>query len=174
MKTKIDKENDKMAGKIMVLGFLFSKKATHVALIRKQKPEWQRGYLNGIGGKVEECETPRNAMIREFEEETGMRFSGWKHCITFTCDGGTVKVYKGYLPLRELDCIDCHESEGGEIVELCYVSNIESNFLNAKPLDNLRWMIPILLDNLEFPITLRYNSRGGCKQEAEFIEGELT
>ena len=158
-----------MKKKIMVLGFLFSTKATHVALIRKQKPVWQKGYLNGIGGKIEENETPHNAMIREFQEETGMCFSEWAHCLTFTCDGGVVYVFKGYVPLIAFGAIDCHESEGGEVVEVCRTAGIADNFLGAKPLDNLYWMIPLLLDNLQFPIHLEYNSRGGCKQEAEFL-----
>ncbi len=153
----------------MVLGFLFSEKETRVALIQKQKPEWQKGYLNGIGGKVETQEEPYKAMTREFQEETGLLFKEWKHCLIFTCDGGTVYVFKGHTSIHNLDAIDCHRSEGGEIVEVCKVSNIKDNFLDALPLDNLLWMIPILLDNLQFPIVLKYNSRGGCKQEAEFL-----
>jgi hypothetical protein len=37
-----------------VCGFMFANDFTEVALIRKNKPEWQRGKLNGIGGKVEQ------------------------------------------------------------------------------------------------------------------------
>lgn len=43
-----------------------------VALIRKAKPAWQAGRLNGIGGKVEPGEDPQLAMAREFEEEAGV------------------------------------------------------------------------------------------------------
>lgn len=43
----------------------------NVVLIRKTHPEWQAGKLNGVGGKVEPGETPFDAMVREFEEETG-------------------------------------------------------------------------------------------------------
>ena len=53
-----------------VLGFLFNKDLSQVALIRKTKPEWQKGQLNGIGGKIEPGEDPLGAMIREFREET--------------------------------------------------------------------------------------------------------
>ena len=159
-----------MSEKSMVLGFLFSEKETRVALIQKQKPEWQKGYLNGIGGKVEQGESPYYAMGREFCEETGLLFEEWSHCLTFTCDGGTVFVFRGHTDIRNLDAIDCHKSEGGEIIEVCKVSNIADNFLDAKPLDNLYWMIPLLLDNIKFPIQLSYNSRGGCKQEAEFLQ----
>lgn len=52
-----------------VAGFMFD--GEKVALIRKNRPEWQAGLLNGIGGKIEEGERPLEAMRREFREETG-------------------------------------------------------------------------------------------------------
>lgn len=60
-----------------VLGFLFNVKLTRVVLIRKQRPSWQRGLLNGIGGKIEHGETPEEAMVREFQEETGVTVKEW-------------------------------------------------------------------------------------------------
>lgn len=55
-----------------VVGFMFSPDRQFVVLIRKNRPEWQAGKLNGIGGKTEEGEFPRQAMVREFREETGV------------------------------------------------------------------------------------------------------
>jgi 8-oxo-dGTP pyrophosphatase MutT (NUDIX family) len=43
-----------------------------VLLIRKAKPEWQKGLLNGIGGKLESPESVMDCTIREFREETGL------------------------------------------------------------------------------------------------------
>lgn len=40
-------------------------------LILKNKPDWQAGKLNLPGGKVEEGETPQQAIIRELKEEAG-------------------------------------------------------------------------------------------------------
>lgn len=54
-----------------VLGFAFTANG-RVALIQKQKPAWQAGRWNGIGGKIEEGESPVQAMAREFREETGV------------------------------------------------------------------------------------------------------
>lgn len=53
-----------------VLGFAFT--AAGVLLIQKQRPEWQAGRYNGIGGKVEEGEAIAQAMVREFKEEAGV------------------------------------------------------------------------------------------------------
>jgi hypothetical protein len=55
-----------------VLGFQFDQKGSNVALILKNRPEWQAGFWNGIGGHVEPQESPDGAMAREFYEETGM------------------------------------------------------------------------------------------------------
>jgi ADP-ribose pyrophosphatase len=54
-----------------VCGFLFTPGEPFVALIKKTKPRWQAGLYNGIGGKIEDGETPIDAMVREFKEETG-------------------------------------------------------------------------------------------------------
>ena len=61
-----------------VVGFLFRNNGTEVALVRKLKPEWQRGRLNGIGGKIEPNEDSRAAMMREFAEETGANVDDWR------------------------------------------------------------------------------------------------
>ena len=42
-----------------------------VLLVRKDKPEWQKGLLNLPGGKIEEGETDIEAAERELKEETG-------------------------------------------------------------------------------------------------------
>lgn len=62
-----------------VLGFLFSAapRYRYVVLIRKNKPEWQVGKLNGVGGKIERGEEPVDAMRREFLEECGVSKKNW-------------------------------------------------------------------------------------------------
>lgn len=54
---------------VYVLGFAFDD--NKVLLIRKTKPKWQAGRLNGVGGKVEAFDKDYlAAMVREFHEET--------------------------------------------------------------------------------------------------------
>jgi 8-oxo-dGTP pyrophosphatase MutT (NUDIX family) len=55
-----------------VCGFLFSEDRKTIALIRKRRPREQLGKWNGIGGKCEYLEHPKDAMNREFREETGV------------------------------------------------------------------------------------------------------
>lgn len=69
-----------------VCGFAFTEDG-RVLLIRKARPDWQAGLLNGIGGKVEKGETPTGAMMREFEEETDARVPMlfWHPLLTQVC-----------------------------------------------------------------------------------------
>lgn len=43
-----------------------------VALIKKNRPQWQLGRWNGVGGRLGEDELPEVGMTREFLEETGV------------------------------------------------------------------------------------------------------
>lgn len=56
-----------------VVGFAFTRHADKVLLIRKEHPEWQKGKLNGVGGVMRPGETPVEAMVRKFENETGCK-----------------------------------------------------------------------------------------------------
>lgn len=63
-----------------VLGFVFNHDASKVLLIQKNRPAWQAGKFNGLGGKIEGQESPLLAMVREFREETGF--------VSVSYDGG--------------------------------------------------------------------------------------
>lgn len=54
------------------LGFIFDKNRSINLMVQKDRPKWQEGLLNGIGGKVEEGEERIDAMVRECYEETGL------------------------------------------------------------------------------------------------------
>ena len=82
-----------------VCGLMFSSNKESVALIVKNKPDWQKGLLNGIGGKIEEFdsinaknlkERSLNAMCREFKEETGVETfpQNWNLFLTMGSDIG--------------------------------------------------------------------------------------
>lgn len=73
-----DATDQRLGAEQYVCGFLFSRDLTNVVLIRKLKPEWQRGKLNGVGGKIEPGETWLQAMGREFREEAGLVVAHWR------------------------------------------------------------------------------------------------
>lgn len=55
-----------------VVGFLFNDEMDQVILVKKKRPAWQAGLLNGVGGHIERGEQPYAAMQREFQEEAGV------------------------------------------------------------------------------------------------------
>lgn len=118
-----------------VAGFLFDQRRENVALIRKARPEWQAGRLNGIGGHIEPGETAHAAMRREFTEETGARSPLWTHFATVLGDWGSVQFFRLFsdAPFKEL------RSATDEQVEV--------HRIDALPWDqclpNLSWLIPL-------------------------------
>ena len=54
------------------VGFIFDPMLSRVVLIHKNRPEWQSGKMNGIGGRIEEGEESVAGMVREVQEETGL------------------------------------------------------------------------------------------------------
>ena len=82
-----------------VCGFLFSPDRTRVLLIRKNRPAWQAGKLNGLGGKIEPGETPLEAMRREFREEAGAEVADWQHVLTLSGadDAGSGRGWAGHF-----------------------------------------------------------------------------
>lgn len=62
-----------------VTGYMFDiNDPDRILMVKKNRPDWQAGKHNGIGGKIELCETPIDAMIREFQEETGLVTVDWQ------------------------------------------------------------------------------------------------
>ena len=117
-----------------VVGFAFDNHGD-VILIQKNRPEWQKGYFNGVGGKVEDNETPLNAMIREFEEETGLRLENWEHFVTMEFPGAVVYFYK----ILNLDCRITNEAKSLTDEPVHVISNIDE----LPVIPNLRWLIPL-------------------------------
>ncbi len=124
-------------------GFLFSPDRTHVLLIRKRRPAWQAGKLNGIGGKIETGETPLDAMRREFREEAGVDVIDWQEILTLTGrdDAGSGVAWRGHF-FRAFGDVDAAHAMTDEA--------LERHAVGALPRDtipNLHWMIPLMLDD---------------------------
>ena len=121
------------------LGFLFDKSRELVALIEKQKPEWQRGKLNGIGGKVEN-ETLHAAMVREFREETGVEIRAWEAFAVMLGQDWSVRCFRAF----DTDALISIRSMEAERVVIADVERVRSRALPV--IANLTWLIPLALD----------------------------
>lgn len=116
-------------------GFLFCPDRLRVLLIRKKRPMWQVGKLNGIGGKVEPGESPLQAMVREFSEEAGMHITDWQELLQLTGPD-----WRGHF-FRAFGNIDQARNMTDEALEI-----VTARQLPTQVLPNLNWIIPMMLD----------------------------
>lgn len=131
-----------------VVGFMFNPDLNRVAVIRKSKPEWQRGKLNGPGGKIEGGESAALAMVREFQEETGYvtTQTEWAHFADMeggaNDDGGSFYVAY-FATFGLLEQLKSCEAEPVEILNLA-----ELHVLREDVVENLPWLVSMALDRL--------------------------
>jgi len=109
-----------------VLGFCFSKDHSHVAIMKKNRPDAQAGLHNGLGGKVEEDEKPKHTMAREFEEESGVHImaNNWQQ-VDIKTDNETFYIDVFYT--RSDLVYQCRTIENEEVIvaELSKLSEYE-------------------------------------------------
>ena len=115
-----------------VVGFLHD--ANCVVLIEKKRPEWQFGLLNGVGGHIEDGETPSDAMRREFHEEAGLDIDYWNLGVVLTGKGWRVHFFSARGPAMYA------RTQTDERVHYVSISSLPGNVI-----PNLRWLIPLCL-----------------------------
>ena len=122
-----------------VAGFMFSRDKFLVLLIEKMSPAWQRGLLNGIGGKIEAGESPIEAMIREFAEETGVKTTAeeWTEFVHYIRQD----VYEVHFYSTFTDKIHSAVTLEKEVI-----AKFKSDRLPKNVIFNLNWLIPLSLD----------------------------
>jgi 8-oxo-dGTP diphosphatase len=114
-----------------VLGFVFNQH-DEVLLMWKGKPVFQAGRLNGIGGKIENGETPFEAMERETREEVSTSHDiRWKPAGEFFGRDWRVSVFCAYHNYA----IESKEAER--------VQWFDSQAIPRRCIYNLRWLVPL-------------------------------
>lgn len=126
-----------------VCGFVLDQTSDWVLLIRKNRPAWQAGMLNGVGGKIEPDDpSPEAAMSREFSEEAGLYIapSSWfRFCCLHGADG-VVGTWKVHFFCVRLDLVGVDQIRQMEDEELAWYPR---DALPGNVIDNLRWLIPM-------------------------------
>lgn len=133
-------ETNKVMKKYTV-GFVFNRNLKKVLLVHKLAPEWQVGYINGVGGKVEKDEEKFDCVVREVKEETGIesRKTDWQFVGTISGGNAVVDIFgmiyqgKTFKKFR-------YEKEDIEWFPV--------NRLPANVIPNLKWMIPLTVEKL--------------------------
>jgi hypothetical protein len=129
-----------------VLGFAMNE--NDVLLIRKDKPLWQRGLLNGVGGKLQHYDASvRYAMEREFREETGQMVPAlrWAHFHTerFAATGNVVYCLYAHVPRGVMHdaCRWTHHQRREEQCEYRAWREIAGPYAVPGVMYNLPWML---------------------------------
>ena len=134
----------------MVAGFLFDSNEQFVVLVKKNRPKWQKGKWNGVGGHIEENEEPRTAMRREFREETGLNVNEerWSKFVEMYSPTWVVHFYYAFDESMKV------RVNTDEDIRIFRIHDLPENTI-----PNLRWLIPLALDNaygLVKPVQILY------------------
>ena len=125
------------------VGFLFTPDLSRVLLIHKIAPEWQKGKLNGLGGKMEPDESPKACFVREIEEESGIKLASKSVKKMGLLKGSAWRVYV-FTAIFEGEVFEPKTFEK-EKLEWFETKNLPSNCL-----PNLYWQIPFARNELKF------------------------
>ncbi len=154
---KLTEENKKQ----YVVGFLFND--DKVALIEKNRPEWQIGRLNGIGGHIEKGELPLEAMKREFSEEAGDFIERWEYYCTMNYPESIVYFFRLFGDYQITTKTD-------EKVGWYSVNNLPDNVI-----PNLNFLIPLALYTDKYLIDIGFNQLAKLsevsKDDEKLVEG---
>jgi len=110
--------------------------------MHKNRPAWQDGLINGLGGKVEEVEDTFTTISREIEEESGLKIkeSEW------------IKSGKVYSGTFTMDVFGCVYGGGKEDAKTKEDEEIEWFSISALPpntVENIPWLVHITLDKIK-------------------------
>lgn len=109
-----------------------------VLLIEKNHPEWQHGRLNGIGGRLLDGESPLDAMVREFEEEAGVRTSpdDWQLVVQMAYPAGLISFFRSFSATAYREA----RTMTSERVRAYGFHRVQHRLI-----ENLNWIIPLCL-----------------------------
>lgn len=139
---------EKALRKDYVVGFLFLTEHNQVVLVKKERPDWQKGLWNGPGGKIREGETPHTCMTREFREETGVSIppEEWDHILTLYSDKYECHFFRAFSSsprvYHDLLTADIKRDEVTTLWPLGVPMATHSNVVS-----DLSWVIPLMLDS---------------------------
>lgn len=117
------------------IGIVFTPDLSEVILLKKAKPEWQKGKYNFPGGKTEDGETPKECIKREFQEECNISIYKWQNIGKIVNYGQySVDVLTACIDKQQIDSISDEPAEWFDTSRLPenVISNIPWLLLFAK------------------------------------------
>jgi 8-oxo-dGTP diphosphatase len=121
----------------------FSCTSKQVVLIRKARPAWQAGRLNGVGGKIEAGESSLAAMVREYHEETGVLtdVDSWLPFGRVSGENFSVDLF-----LRRTEVLDPVESLTDEAVSVHSFESVVGLAQAGQLVPNVSWLLAYLCE----------------------------
>ena len=118
----------------------------------KKENDYHQGKWNGIGGKFDQGETPEECVIREVEEETGLKIKSPRlhGLLTFPMFDGIDDWYVFVYTVDEFEGKLIDSSEGN----LAWIPNDELTNLNLW--DGDKYFLPWLFENKFFSAKFIY------------------
>ena len=107
-----------------VVGFITDGK--RVLLIRKNRPDSQKGLYNGVGGLILENETPLDAIIRKTKRETGLEINNWLKIDTFPYPETTLHLFQANVSKK---FIKNYRTTTDEIVRIFKIDTLPVNIV---------------------------------------------
>jgi 8-oxo-dGTP diphosphatase len=137
---------------VFVLALLYSVDHSQVVLMRRTRPAWQAGRVNGLGGRFIPGETAAMAARREVREECGVDVAEWREVLVWEDAEYVMHVMRGESErAREARTIEDQE---------VFLADVHA--LPHDVIDNLRWLVPLALDaDVAFPVAVRSAAAGG-------------
>jgi len=132
-----------------IIGFAFNKDRSKLVLIKKNRPDWQAGKLNAVGGHLELYDaSPLDGMVREFHEETGVFIAPkeWKQFGRLGDDiNYDIKLFKAFT-----DNIYDVKTVTDEEINIFDVTTIPF----TECISNIAWLVPMALEVQNKPINV--------------------
>ena len=129
-----------------VLALLYSADGRQVVLMRRTKPAWQAGRINGLGGRLMPGESAAAAARREVREECGVDVAAWREVLVWEDAEYVMHV----LSAVSAEARAARTQEDQEV----FLADVDA--LPPNVIDNLRWLVPLALDaDVAFPIMVR-------------------
>jgi 8-oxo-dGTP diphosphatase len=143
-----------------VVGFLIDPTLSKVVLVRKNRPDYQRGLLNGVGGKVGDTildETTEEAMAREFQEETGGVDLNWRRFLHMMTPRSDLTFFYA------IGNVHCVRTQTDEEVAVYDISDVMDR---CDTMPNVRWCI-------QMARSIEFGEHADYFEVAEILETDL-
>jgi len=143
----MSRDKDDSKDMVIVCGIVHDgNRDSEVILIEKNRPEWQKGCYNLVGGHIKTYENPDDAAAREFGEETNLYFENHQFELVGSMNFGDVSVYTYTIRVDGKYVKNNMKSMTDEKVVSMLIHEV---LVHPKIINNLRYIIPkclVILD----------------------------